>query len=177
VQSYKSEIDNFLKKIKNAKKTNTINLFQIDDDTLAILELDSIKILTETQKEMIDQLIEEPRTGAQLARLTGKKPQFISRIMKKLVKYQIVDHINAPFGPSKFYILTADVYNSNEIEELKEKKIPNILQSQMEDRGVLGNLMSLSFKEILEMIKGLNENEKQKVLDFIIEYCQVEEEQ
>jgi hypothetical protein len=58
---------------------------------------------------------------------------------------------------------------------VKEEALPKELKNEIESRGVFGNLMSLSFREILDMIRELDEKEKQKVLDFIIEYCQVEE--
>jgi hypothetical protein len=57
---------------------------------------------------------------------------------------------------------------------VKSEAIPDQLQKQLEKRGEAGNLLSLTFKEILDMIRDLSESEKQKVLDFIITYCQVE---
>jgi len=57
---------------------------------------------------------------------------------------------------------------------MKDDAIPKELKKEIERRGVFGNLMSLSFREILDMIKELDESEKQKVLDFIMDYCQVE---
>lgn len=167
---------NFLKNISTAHKSSTIELLEIDENTLAVIDSQSIKILTETQKEMVEFLIESPRTGAQLAKLTEKSPQFISKIMKSLVKYKIVDHIPAPFGPSKFYTLKAHIVGKEDISLMKQDSIPDELQKEIEQRGVLGNLMSLSFKEILDMIRELDEADKQKILDFIIEYCQVEGE-
>ena len=176
MQSFENEISDFLKNVTAARKSSKIDLVRINDDTLAVVGLRSIKILTETQKEMVELLIISPRTGAQLAKITQKTPQFISKIMKTLLKYKIVEHIPAPFGPSKFYTLTANILGKEELAKMKEESIPIELQTEIERRGVLGNLMSLSFKEILDMIKELDENEKQKVLDFIIEYCQVEED-
>ena len=149
-------------------------MLRIDKNTIAMVGLQSIKVLTEAQKEMVELIIDNPRTGAQLAKLTNKTPQFISKIMKILVKYGIVDHIEAPFGPSKFYILKANLIGEAEIGKVKEEALPKELQGEIDSRGVFGNLMSLSFREILGMIKELDEKEKQKVLDFIIEYCQVE---
>ncbi|MBD3191679.1 MAG: hypothetical protein GF308_13610 [Candidatus Heimdallarchaeota archaeon] len=176
MRTFENEMNDFLKNISKAHKTSTIDLLKIDENTLAVIGLKSIKILTETQKEMVELLIQSPRTGAQLAKLTEKSPQFISKIMKSLVKYQIVDHIPAPFGPSKFYALKANILGKEDVSLLNQKAIPEELQTEIEERGVLGNLMSLSFKEILDMIRDLDESDKQKVLDFIIEYCQVEEE-
>ena len=176
MQSFQNEINNFLKNITEAKKSSSIDLLKIDEDTIAVVGLHSIKILTDAQKEMVELLIDNPRTGAQLAKLTKKTPQFISKIMKTLTKYEIVEHIPAPFGPSKFYTLKANLMGKDEIGKMKSEAIPTELQNEIERRGVFGNLMSLSFREILDMIRELEENEKQKVLDFIIEYCQVEEE-
>ncbi|NHJ04232.1 MAG: hypothetical protein EAX90_05380 [Candidatus Heimdallarchaeota archaeon] len=176
MQSFQNEINNFLKNITEAKKSSSIDLLRIDDETLAVVGLQSIKILTEVQKEMVELLVDNPRTGAQLAKLTQKTPQFISKIMKTLMKYEIVDQIPAPFGPSKFYALKANVLGKDEIGKMKDEAIPTELKNEIERRGVFGNLMSLSFREILDMIRELEESEKQKVLDFIIEYCQVEEE-
>ncbi len=174
MQSFQNEIDKFLKNITEAKKTAHMDLLKIDENTIAVVGLQSIKILTDSQKEMVELLIDNPRTGAQLAKLTSKTPQFISKVMKVLVKYGIADHIPAPFGPSKFYTLTANVLGKTEIGQMKDAAIPKELKKEIEQRGVLGNLMSLSFREILDMIKELGEGEKQKVLDFIIDYCQVE---
>jgi hypothetical protein len=176
VQSFNNEIDKFQKRIAAARKSADIDLLKIDTDTIALVGLHSITILTESQKEMVELLIESPRTGAQLAKLTEKTPQYISKVMKPLIKYQIVKHIPAPFGPSKFYTLTANIIGKEEIGQMKDNSIPKELKPEIEKRGVLGNLMSLSFKEILDMIRELDESEKQKVLDFIIEYCQVEED-
>ena len=176
MQSFKNEIDNFLNNITEASKSAAKDLLRIDDNTLAVVGLQSIKILTSAQKEMVELLVESPRTGAQLAKLTDKTPQFISKVMKTLIKYEIVNHIPAPFGPSKFYTLTANIIGKEEIGQMKEEAIPSELQTEIERRGVFGNLMSLSFREILDMIRELEESEKQKVLDFIIEYCQVEED-
>jgi len=174
LQSFQNEIDKFLKNIKEAKKAANIDLIKIDEDTMAVVGLQSIKVLTDSQKEMVVLLIDNPRTGAQLAKLTHKTPQFISKVMKVLVKYGIADHIPAPFGPSKFYTLTANVMGKKEIGQMKDDAIPKELKKEIEQRGVLGNLMSLSFREILDMIRELDESEKQKVLDFIMDYCQVE---
>ena len=174
MQSFQNEINNFLKSITEARKKSSIDLLKIDDDTVAVVGLQSIKILTEAQKEMVELLIDNPRTGAQLAKLTNKTPQFISKIMKILIRYQIVDHIPAPFGPSKFYTLKVNIIGKEEFGKVKEEALPKELQDEIENRGVFGNLMSLSFREILDMIKELDEKEKQKVLDFIIDYCQVE---
>jgi len=174
LQSFQNEINNFLKSITEARKKSSIDLLKIDDDTVAVVGLQSIKILTEAQKEMVELLIDNPRTGAQLAKLTNKTPQFISKIMKILIRYQIVDHIPAPFGPSKFYTLKVNIIGKEEFGKVKEEALPKELQDEIENRGVFGNLMSLSFREILDMIKELDEKEKQKVLDFIIDYCQVE---
>jgi len=176
LQSFQNEINNFLKNITEAKKSSSIDLLRIDDETLAVVGLQSIKILTEVQKEMVELLVDNPRTGAQLAKLTQKTPQFISKIMKTLMKYEIADQIPAPFGPSKFYALKANVLGKDEFGKMKDEAIPAELKNEIERRGVFGNLMSLSFREILDMIRELEESEKQKVLDFIIEYCQVEEE-
>ncbi|MFW9921675.1 MAG: hypothetical protein ACFFDW_00100 [Candidatus Thorarchaeota archaeon] len=176
MQSFQNEIDNFLKSITEARKSSAIDLLKIDEDTLAVVGLQSIKVLTEAQKEMVMLLLDNPRTGAQLAKLTNKTPQFISKIMKSLIKFQIVEHIPAPFGPSKFYALKANIMGKDEIGKMKDAAIPFELQTEIERRGVFGNLMSLSFREILDMIRELDDNEKQKVLDFIIDYCQVEEE-
>lgn len=176
MQSFQNEINNFLKNITEAKKSSSIDLLRIDDETLAVVGLQSIKILTEVQKEMVELIVDNPRTGAQLAKLTQKTPQFISKIMKTLMKYEIVDQIPAPFGPSKFYALKANLLGKDEIGKMKDEAIPTELKNEIERRGVFGNLMSLSFREILDMIRELEESEKQKVLDFIIEYCQVEEE-
>ncbi|NHJ31784.1 MAG: hypothetical protein FK732_02870 [Asgard group archaeon] len=175
MQSFENEINNFLKNITEARKKSSTELLRIDDDTVAAVGLQSIKILTEAQKEMVDLLIDNPRTGAQLAKLTHKTPQFISKIMKILIRYEIVDHIPAPFGPSKFYTLKANIIGKEEIGKMKKEALPIELQEEIERRGVFGNLMSLSFREILDMIRELDEKEKQKVLDFIIDYCQVEE--
>ncbi len=174
MQSFQNEINNFLKNITEARKKSNIDLLRIDDDTVAVVGLQSIKILTEAQKEMVELLIDNPRTGAQLAKLTNKTPQFISKIMKILIRYQIIDHIPAPFGPSKFYTLKVNIIGKEEFGKVKEEALPKELQSEIESRGVFGNLMSLSFREILDMIKELDEKDKQKVLDFIIDYCQVE---
>lgn len=176
MQSFQNEINNFLKNITEARKSSSIDLLRLDDATLAVVGLQSIKILTDTQKEMVELLIDNPRSGAQLAKLTEKTPQFISKIMKTLIKYQIVDHIPAPFGPSKFYTLKASILGKDEIGETKRKVLPSELKAEIERRGVFGNLMSLSFHEILDMIRELDESEKQKVLDFIIEYTQVGED-
>ncbi|NHJ85051.1 MAG: hypothetical protein FK734_06285 [Asgard group archaeon] len=176
MQSFENEINNFLKNISKAKEESSIDLLKIDEDTIAVVGLNSIKILTEAQKEMIELIAENPRTGAQLAKLTSKTPQFISKIMKSLIKYQLVDHIPAPFGPSKFYALKANLIGIREISKMKDEALPKELKTEIESRGVFGNLMSLSFREILDMIRELDEKEKQKVLDFIIEYCQVEED-
>ncbi|MGC9780147.1 MAG: hypothetical protein HZR80_12960 [Candidatus Heimdallarchaeota archaeon] len=174
MQSFQNEINNFLKSITEVRKKSTTDLLRIDENTIAMVGLQSIKVLTIAQKEMVELICDNPRTGAQLAKLTNKTPQFISKIMKTLVKYGIVDHIEAPFGPSKFYILKANLIGEEEIGKVKEEALPKELQGEIDRRGVFGNLMSLSFREILDMIKELNEKEKQKVLDFIIEYCQVE---
>jgi len=176
LQSFQNEINNFLKNITEARKSSSIDLLRLDDTTLAVVGLQSIKILTDTQKEMIELLIDNPRSGAQLAKLTEKSPQFISKIMKTLIKYQLVDHIPAPFGPSKFYTLKAKILGKDEIGVMKTKVIPSELKDEIERRGVFGNLMSLSFHEILDIIRELDESEKQKVLDFIIDYTQVEED-
>ena len=136
MQSFHSEIDKFLKSIIDARKSSKIDLLRINENTLVIVSLHSIRILTETQKEMIDLLVDSPRTGAQLAKLTKKTPQFISKIMKTLVKYKIVDHIPAPFGPSKFYTLTANIIGKEELNMVKDKAIPNELQTEIERRGV-----------------------------------------
>ena len=175
MQSFQNEINSFLKNITEIKKKSTIDILRLDDNTLAMVGLNSIKILTEAQKEMVELLIENPRTGAQLAKLTNKTPQFISKIMKILIKYQIVEHIAAPFGPSKFYALKANIIDKEEINKMKEETLPQELKSEIDRRGVFGSLMSLSFREILDLIKELNDKDKQKVLDFIIEYCQVGE--
>jgi len=174
LQSFQNEIDKFLKNIKEAKKAANIDLLRIDEETIAVVGLQSIKVLTDSQKEMVELLIDNPRTGAQLAKLTKKTPQFISKVMKVLVKYEIAEHIPAPFGPSKFYTLTANVLGKEEVGQMKDDAIPKELKKEIERRGVFGNLMSLSFREILDMIKELDESEKQKVLDFIMDYCQVE---
>ncbi|MCE7744711.1 MAG: hypothetical protein GPJ52_06210 [Candidatus Heimdallarchaeota archaeon] len=175
MQSFENEINNFLKNITEAQKKSSTELLKIDEDTVAVVGLQSIKILTLAQKEMVELLIDNPRTGAQLAKLTHKTPQFISKIMKILIKYKIVDHIPAPFGPSKFYTLKVNIIGKEEISKVKEQVLPKELLSEIESRGVFGNLMSLSFREILDMIRELDEKEKQKVLDFIIDYCQVGE--
>lgn len=175
MQSFKTEWENFLESIQKASKASEIDLLRIDDDTFAMVGLNSIEILTDSQRELIELIIDNPSTGAQLAKKVNKSPQFISKTMKPLKNCGIVDHIKAPFGPSKFYTLRANVLGKEEMGQMKEETIPSELKSEIESRGVLGNLMSLSFKEILDMIKELDENEKRKVLDFIMEYCQVEE--
>jgi len=141
LQSFQNEINNFLKNITEARKSSSIDLLRLDADTLAVVGLQSIKILTDTQKEMVELLLDDPRSGAQLAKLTKKTPQFISKIMKTLIKYQIVDHIPAPFGPSKFYTLKANILGKTEIGEMKDKAIPSELKDEIERRGVFGNLM------------------------------------
>ncbi len=176
MQSFQNEINSFLKNITEARKSSSIDLLRLDDTTLAVVGLQSIKILTDTQKEMVELLLDNPRSGAQLAKLTKKTPQFISKIMKTLIKYQLVDHIPAPFGPSKFYTLKANILGTEKIGVMKGKTIPSELEEEIERRGVFGNLMSLSFHEILNMIRELDESEKQKVLDYIIEYTQVVED-
>ncbi|MHA1212803.1 MAG: hypothetical protein ACTSSH_10110 [Candidatus Heimdallarchaeota archaeon] len=182
MHSFENKINDFLKNITEARKKSSVDLLRLDDNTLALVSTQSIKILTDTQQELIELLVDNPRTGADLARLstelphlTKKSPQFISKYMKDLVKWEIVDHIEAPFGRSKFYVLKANIIGKDEIDIIRNEAIPAELTSELEKRGVVGNLMSLSFKEILDLIRELDDNEKHKVLDFIIEYCQVEE--
>ncbi|MBN1330655.1 MAG: hypothetical protein JXA54_14370 [Candidatus Heimdallarchaeota archaeon] len=183
MHSFENKINDFLKNVTEARKKSGVDLLRLDDNTLALVSMQSIKILTETQKELVELLVDSPRTGADLARLTedlpyltSKSPQFISKYMKELVKWGIVEHIEAPFGRSKFYVLKANIIGKDEISKVQSEAIPNVLLTAIEKRGVVGNLMSLSFKEILDLIRELDDKEKQKVLDFIIEYCQVEEE-
>jgi hypothetical protein len=182
----------FNKKIKAAIENSTVDLLKIDDEKeeykLAVVSKNRIEVLTKTQKELIELLGTEPKTGAELSRLTGhkdisinpqikpKSPQFISRYMDELEDWGIVAKIDAPFGHAKVYVLTAKVFDKNELNKVQTEAIPDQIKNELENRGIAGNLMSLSFKEILNMIRDLGESEKQKVLDFIIEYCQVEEE-
>jgi len=62
LQSFQNEIDKFLKNIKEAKKAANIDLLRIDDNTIAVVGLQSIKVLTDSQKEMVELLIDNPRT-------------------------------------------------------------------------------------------------------------------
>jgi hypothetical protein len=182
----------FNKKIRAAIENSTVDLLKIDDEKedykLAVVSKNRIEVLTKTQKELIELLGTEPKTGAELSRLTGhkdisinpqikpKSPQFISRYMDELEDWGIVAKIHAPFGHAKVYVLVAKIFDKNELTKVQTEAIPDQIRNELENRGIAGNLMSLSFKEILNMIRDLGESEKQKVLDFIIEYCQVEEE-
>ncbi|NHJ39135.1 MAG: hypothetical protein FK731_03820 [Asgard group archaeon] len=182
----------FNKKIKTALDNSTVDLIKIDDETddykLAVVSKNRIEILTKTQRELIELLGTEPKTGAELSRLTGhkntkinphikpKSPQFISRYMDELEDWGIVAKIDAPFGHAKVYVLIAKIFDKDELKKVHSEAIPDQIKNEIKNRGIAGNLMSLSFKEILDMIRDLNESEKQKVLDFIIEYCQVEED-
>lgn len=181
----------FNNKIKVAINNSTVDLIKIEDEhedyKLAVVSRSRIEILTKTQKELIEILGIEPKTGAELSRLTGhkditinphikpKSPQFISRYMDELVDWGIVAKIDAPFGHAKVYVLIAKVFDKDELKKVRSEAIPDPIKTEIENRGIAGNLMSLSFKEMLDMIRDLSESEKQKVLDFIIEYCQVEE--
>ncbi|NHK31971.1 MAG: hypothetical protein FK730_11505 [Asgard group archaeon] len=182
----------FNKKIKAAIENSTVDLLKIADEKedykLAVVSKNRIEVLTKTQKELIELLGTEPKTGAELSRLTGhkdltinpqikpKSPQFISRYMDELEDWGIVAKIDAPFGHAKVYVLIAKVFDKDELKKVQTEAIPDQIKSELVNRGIAGNLMSLSFKEILNMIRDLGESEKQKVLDFIIEYCQVEED-
>lgn len=179
MHSFENKINEFLKNVTDASKKYTADILKLNDDKYAFVSMHSIKVLTETQKELVELLVDGPRTGADLARLTkelphltGKSAQFISKYMHNLVEWGIVDHIEAPFGRSKFYVLKFDIISRDEINKVREEAIPSEIQSEIEKRGVVGNLMSLSFKEILDLIRELDDNEKQKVLDFIIGYVE-----
>jgi hypothetical protein len=182
----------FEKKISDAIAGSTVDIIKIKDEEdnydLAIVSKERIKVLTRTQKDLFELLLDGPKTGAELSALTGykdnnktnpnikpKSPQFISKYMGILEEYKIVAKIDAPFGHSKVYVITAEIFDKERIKELQEEAIPDQLQSHLKKRGEAGNLMSLTFKEILDMIRELSESEKQKVLDFIMKYIQVEE--
>ncbi|NHJ47114.1 MAG: hypothetical protein FK733_04930 [Asgard group archaeon] len=180
----------FEKKINDAIANSTVDIIKIKDENeydLAIVSKDRIKVLTRTQQDLFELLIDGPRTGAELSVLTGykddnktnphikpKSPQFISKYMGILEDYGIVAKIDAPFGHSKVYVITAEIFDKDRIKKVQSEAIPDQLQAQLVKRGEAGNLLSLTFKEILDMIRDLSESEKQKVLDFIIQYCQVE---
>lgn len=181
MHSFENKINDFLKNVTEASKKYTADILKLNDDKYAFVSMHSIKVLTETQKELVELLIDGPRTGADLARLTkelphltSKSPQFISKYMNDLVKWGIVDHIQAPFGRSKFYVLKFDIISRDEINKVRKETIPTEIQSEIEKRGVVGNLMSLTFKEILDLIRELDVTEKEKVLDFIINYIEEE---
>jgi len=183
LQSFENKINAFLKTITKAKTRYPAEILKLNDDKYAFVSTHSIKILTETQKELVELLIDGPRTGADLARLTEelphltkKSPQFISKYMTDLIKWGIVEHIEAPFGRSKFYVLKFDIKSEEEIKKVHNQVIPASIKKEIEKRGEVGSLMSLSFKEILDLIRELKDTEKQKVLDFIIDYCQEVEE-
>ena len=179
MQSFENKINDFLKNVTAASKKFTADILKLNDDKYAFVSMHSIKVLTETQKELVELLVDGPRTGADIARLTkelphltSKSPQFISKYMNDLIAWGIVDHIEAPFGRSKFYVLKFDIITRDEINKVRNEAIPVEIHSEIEKRGVVGNLMSLTFKEILDLIRELDDNEKQKVLDFIIGYVE-----